>query len=53
MPARYDGIKRSFLEKGYSEKEAKTAAAKIYNSTRKHNEPTLAGYDKKKKKKKK
>jgi hypothetical protein len=41
MPARYLGIKESLKEKGYSEEEAKTSAAKIYNSTRKHDEPAL------------
>lgn len=53
MPARYDAIKQSFLEKGFSEDEAQERAAKIYNATRKHDEPSLAEYRKKEHKKKK
>lgn len=34
------------MEKGYTEEEAKTSAAKIYNSTRRHDEPALTpNYD--------
>lgn len=48
MPARYLGIKESLKEKGYTEAEAATSAAKIYNSTRKHDEPALTkDYDEK------
>lgn len=35
MPKIYEGIKESMMKKGKSEKAAKTAAAKIYNSMRK------------------
>ena len=35
MPAQYDAIKAKFLSMGKSMKEAKTSAAKIYESRRK------------------
>lgn len=48
MPARYVDIRDSMIEKGLSEDEAKERAAKIYNSTRSHDEPALSSdYDKK------
>jgi hypothetical protein len=34
MPRKYDSIKAHLLRKGFSEKEAKTSAAKIYNAGR-------------------
>jgi hypothetical protein len=49
MPAKYDSIKAHLLRKGFSEKEAKTSAAKIYNSERPAGAPPVVrGYDKKK-----
>lgn len=48
-PAKYDSIKAHLLRKGFSEKEAKTAAAKIFNSERAPGTPPVTrGYDKKK-----
>lgn len=48
MPARYVDIRDSMMEKGLSENEAQERAAKIYNSTRRHDEPALTSdYDKK------
>lgn len=48
MPARYVGIRDSMMEKGLSKDEAQERAAKIYNSTRRHDEPALtADYDRK------
>lgn len=53
MPARYEGIRDSMVEKGLPLADAKTQAAKIYNSTRKLGEPTVtSSYESKKKKKK-
>lgn len=31
MPKAYEDIKRKLINKGYSEKEAKTSAARIFN----------------------
>lgn len=41
MPARYMEIKKSLVEKGIPEEDAKTQAAKIYNSSRRGDEPEL------------
>ena len=35
MPKRYESIRDALLGKGWSSKRAKTAAAKIFNATRK------------------
>jgi len=35
MPAQYEAIRDAFIKKGYSVKQAKTSAAKIYNSKHK------------------
>jgi hypothetical protein len=35
MPAKYEALKAKFLKEGKSDKEAKTRAAKIFNSQRK------------------
>lgn len=35
MPKQYEAIRDSFIKKGMSSKNAKTKAAKIYNSKRK------------------
>lgn len=52
MPARYEGIRDSLVERGLPLKDAKTQAAKIYNSTRKLGEPEVtSSYEKEKKKK--
>lgn len=40
MPKQYEAIRDSFKKKGMSDKEAKTRAAKIYNSTHKKNPVT-------------
>jgi len=37
MPAQYEAIRDAFLKKGYTVKQAKTSAAKIYNSKHKKN----------------
>lgn len=37
MPRVYEGIKKSCMKKGGSEKSCKTKAAKIYNSMRSQN----------------
>lgn len=42
MPKRYQAIKEKFLREGYTLKEAKTRAAKIYNATRRSGEPPLS-----------
>lgn len=48
MPARYEGIRDSLTEKGVPLADAKTQAAKIYNSTRKlGEEPVTGNYEKK------
>lgn len=41
MPARYLEIKQSLKERGMDEAEAKSSAARIYNSSRRHDEPPL------------
>jgi hypothetical protein len=41
MPARYEAVRDSLVEKGVPLSDAKTRAAKIYNATRKGNEPRL------------
>jgi hypothetical protein len=38
MPAAYEKIRDKFLKEGKSSKEAKTAAARIYNSMRSKNQ---------------
>lgn len=44
MPARYEAMRDKFIKEGSSVREAKTKAAKIYNSTKKAGEPSLAHY---------
>ena len=44
MPAQYEAIRDSFVKKGVSLKEAKTRAAKIYNS--KHPKTPVTGKQK-------
>jgi hypothetical protein len=43
MPKRYEAIKRSMKAEGKSDKAAKTAAAKIFNATRKPGEAPVTG----------
>lgn len=48
MPKRYVDIRDSLIEEGMPEKDAKSAAAAMYNDTRKATEPALtADYDSK------
>ena len=51
MPKRYESIRDSLVAIGVSLKEAKTKAARIFNSTRKEGEAPVTGKHKKKKKK--
>lgn len=41
MPKRYEKMRDEFIRKGMSLKSAKTRAAKIYNASRRSNEPKL------------
>jgi len=50
MPKRYESIRDSLVAIGVSLKEAKTRAARIFNSTRKEGETPVTGKHKKKKK---
>ena len=53
MPKKYERIRDELKLRGYSDKEAKTSAAKIYNSQRgPGQEPVTRDYDAKMKKKK-
>lgn len=47
MPKQYEAIRDSLVKKGKSLKQAKTSAAKIYNSKHKKN-PVTRNSDKKK-----
>lgn len=49
MPLRYEKMRDAFIREGMPTKAAKTKAAKIYNATRKSNEPTLAAHVKREK----
>ena len=50
MPAKYEKIKQGLLEKNFSLAEAKTLAARIYNSQLKPGQkPVTREYDKKRK----
>lgn len=40
MPPQYEGMKAAFKKQGLSDKEAKTKAAKIYNSKHSNNPVT-------------
>lgn len=40
MPRQYEGMRDAFKKQGLSEKEAKTKAAKIYNSKHSNNPVT-------------
>lgn len=53
MPARYEEIRDNLIKKGMSSKEAKTHAARIYQSTRRQGEPELNRAVAREKKKKK
>lgn len=41
MPKAYEQIKKHLMQKGFSEKEAKTSAARIYNSERPEGSPPV------------
>ncbi len=43
MPAKYEAIRDSMMAKGKSPKAAKTAAAKIFNATRKKGQAPVTG----------
>lgn len=43
MPKRYEAIRDSMKKQGKGDKEAKTAAAKIFNATRKKGEKPVTG----------
>jgi len=43
MPKKYEAIRDKFIREGYSVKEAKTRAAKIYNATRKPGQRPVTG----------
>lgn len=48
MPKRYIAMRDQMIEEGMPEKDAKSAAARMYNDTRKMGEPALtADYDSK------
>jgi len=48
MPAGYESIKEQFLRKGYSVKEAKKHAARIWNASKQgKRDPVYPGYEKK------
>lgn len=44
MPAKYEAIRDKFEAKGTPPKEAKTRAAKIFNTTRKKGEKPVTGH---------
>lgn len=46
MPAKYEAIRDKFLSEGKPEKEAKSAAAAIYNSQLKPGQAPVTGHDK-------
>lgn len=48
MPKQYEAIRDKFISEGMGAKEAKTRAAKIYNSQKKPGDPTLHGGSKSK-----
>ena len=47
MPARYEAIRDNMLKRGLTLAEAKTSAARIFNSSRKKGEKPVAGKEKK------
>jgi hypothetical protein len=50
MPKRYEALRDKFVKEGLPYDEAQEKAAKIYNATRKKNEPKLTNKPHKRKK---